>query len=95
MIIHGLGELATVSAMFFLRTFHHLSVTDPASSVLADLRHRYNKIFPFRPEFGGLPFYSTMAKIYDSVNHNVQWVTIYYPPGDTLRLRGTWLRPPG
>ena len=72
-VIHESEELATVSAMCFLRTFHHLSVTNPTSSVLADLRHRYNRIFPFEPEFDVLPFYPTMAKIHDLVNRDVQW----------------------
>ena len=72
-ITHESEELATVSAMCFFRTFHHLSVADPTSSVLTDLRQRYNRIFPFGPEFKGLPFYSTMAKIHDLLNLNVQW----------------------
>ena len=72
-VVHESEELATLSARCFLRTFHHLSVTDPASIVLTDLRHRYNKIFPFSPEFGDLSFYSTMARIHDLLNYNDQW----------------------
>ena len=71
-IIHESEELATVSAACFLRTFHHLSITDPTSGVLADLRQRYNRIFPFGPDFRGPPFYYTMAKIHDLVNRHVQ-----------------------
>ena len=71
-IMHELEELATAAAMCFLRTFHHLSVMDPTSSVLVDLRRRHIGIFPFVPEFGSLPFYSTMARIHDLVR-DVQW----------------------
>ena len=71
-IIHESEELVRVSAMCFLRTLHHLSVMDPTSSVLADLRQRYNMIFPSRPEFGSVPFYSTMAKIHDLIDRRDQ-----------------------
>ena len=72
-IIHELEELATLSAMSFLRTFHHLSVVDPTSSVLADLRQHYNTIFPFGPEFGSLQLYPTVARIHDLVSRRVLW----------------------
>ena len=73
-IMHESEELATISAACFLRTFHHLSVTDPTSSVLMDLRQQYNRLFPFTPVFRGLlPFYCTLAEIHDMVNWNVQW----------------------
>ena len=77
-VIQGLEELATVSAMCFLRTFNHLLVVDPTSSVLADLRQRYNRVLPFRTNFWGLPFYYTMAKIHGLVNQtwdprHVRW----------------------
>ena len=76
MIIQGLEELALLSAMCFLRTFHHLSVMDPTSSVLEDVRRRHNRAFPSGTSFGGLPFYLATAKIYGLVNQTwgrVQW----------------------
>ena len=72
-IIYELGGPATVSAICFLRTFHHLSVMDPTSSVLIDLHQRYIWIFRFRPKFGSLLFYPTIARIRDLVNHDIQW----------------------
>ena len=77
-IIQGLEELATLSAMCFLRTFHHLSVMDPTSSVLEDVRRRHDRVFPFGTDFGGFPLYYAMAKIYGLVNRtwgssHVQW----------------------
>ena len=72
-ITHESEELATISAACFLRTFHHLSITDPTSHVLVDLRQRFNRVFPFGPDFRGLPFYRTMAKIHSLVNPHVQW----------------------
>ena len=75
-VIQGSEELATVSAACFLRTFHHLSVTDPTSSVLGDVRRRHDRVFPFGTDFVGLPFYHAMAKILGLANrdpHHVQW----------------------
>ena len=72
-VVQGLEELATLSATCFLRTLHHLSLVDPTSSVLADVRQRYNKIFPFGIELRSLSFYSTMAKIHDLLDSNAEW----------------------
>ena len=49
----GLDQLATVSAGCFGLTFHRLSILDPTSSVLADLRRRYSKILPSHTNFEG------------------------------------------
>ena len=62
-IAEGLEEFATASVRSLLCTLHHLSVTDPTSSVLADLRRRYNVIFPYWTDFTSLPFHSTMMVI--------------------------------
>ena len=77
-IVQGLEQLATVSATCFLRTFHRLSVTDPTSSVLADVRRRYRKVFPFGADFTGLPFRYTVAGIHALVSRrwnpqHVRW----------------------
>jgi hypothetical protein len=83
-IIHGLEQLATVSAACFLCTFHHLSVMDPTSRVLKDIRQRYDSVFPPETDFGGLPFYYTMTEIRSLANRHwnprhVQWDE-YRPP---------------
>jgi hypothetical protein len=64
--MQGLEQLATVSAMCFLRTFHHLSTTNPTLPALKDVRQRYSRVFPHMTDFdfSGLPFYSTMAMIH-------------------------------
>ena len=67
-IMQGLEELVALSAICFLRAFHHLSVMDPTSSLLDDLRRRHDRIFPVGTEFRGLPFYYAMAKIHGLVN---------------------------
>ena len=77
-IMQGLEQLAAVSAICFLRTFHQLSVVDPGSSVLKDVRKRYNRVFPLQTDFRGLPFYYTITKIHALANKNwnprhVQW----------------------
>ena len=63
-IKRGFEELAAVSVSCFLRTFLHLSVTDPTSSTLADLRRHYIRTFPHWINFAGLPFRSTMTTIH-------------------------------
>jgi len=77
-VVQGLEQLAAVSAMCFLRTFHHLSVVDPDSSVLKDVRKRYNWVFPAQTDFRGLPFYFTITKIHALANeswnpHHIRW----------------------
>jgi hypothetical protein len=47
-VVEGSEQLATLSAGCLLRTLHILSLTDPRSSILEDLRRRYNSVFPFR-----------------------------------------------
>ena len=83
-VIQGLEPLATVSVGCFFHTLHHLLVTDPTSSVLSDLRRRFNGVFPPGLDFTDLPFNSTVAMIYVLVgpvgNHrNIQWHG-YRPP---------------
>ena len=68
-ITQGLEQLANLSASGFLRTFHHLIVMDPTSSVLLDLHRRYNEVFPTEVDFTGLPFHFTMNVVHTLVNH--------------------------
>jgi hypothetical protein len=77
-VMQGLEELAAVSAMCFLRTFHHLSVMDPTSNIFEDVRQRYRKVFPYWADFRGLPFHCTMTKIKSLANQrwnprDAQW----------------------
>ena len=67
MIKKGSEHLATMSAMCLFRTFHHLSVTDPTSSTLKDLRQCYDRIFPLDASFGGLPFHRIMTMVHISI----------------------------
>ena len=62
-IIQGLEQLATVSAMCLLRTFYHLSIMDPTSTVLKGVRHRYTRIFHRRGPYGS-PFDYTLDRIH-------------------------------
>ena len=77
-IKQGLKQLAIVSASSLLRAFHSLSVTDPTSSVLADLHRRYDKVFPQTTSFMGLPFRATMTVMHTLVKEGssprrIQW----------------------
>lgn len=53
----------TASAERFYRTVHHLVVTDPTSSVLEDVRRRYDKDFPRDIDFTGFPYRYTMTMV--------------------------------
>ena len=68
-VTQGLEQLATASSMCLLRTFSHLSVMDPTSIVLGDVRQRYSRIFQPTTDFDDLPFSHTFSAI-----HN-----IFYP----------------
>jgi hypothetical protein len=77
-IIQGLEQLARVSAGCFFRTFHRLSVTDPASSVLTYIRGHYERVFPPTTDFKDLPFHHAMTMINSLVTqrwdpHSVGW----------------------
>ena len=77
-IMEGGEQLAVISAKCFLRTLHHLSVTDSTSRILADLRQEYSKIFPPDIDFRGLPFCNTMTMIHIVITEHltswkVQW----------------------
>ena len=64
MIKRGFEEIATLSASSFLRTFLHLSVTDPTSNTLVDIRKHYDKVFPYLLDIRGIPTHSTITKIH-------------------------------
>ena len=55
-VIQGLEQLAMVSGICLLRAFSHLSVMDPASSVLGDVCRYYCGVFPPTTNFDSLPF---------------------------------------
>ena len=63
-IRQGSEQLSTMSARCFFRTFHHLSVKDPTSGALKDLRQCYDKLFPLDTDFRGLPFQDTMTMVH-------------------------------
>jgi hypothetical protein len=69
-VAQGSEQLVIASATSFFRTFRHLSVMDPTSSVLTDLRRRYHRILPLTADFRGLPFFHTMTKIHALVNQD-------------------------
>jgi hypothetical protein len=77
-IMGGLEQHATMAARVLCRTLCQLTVMDPTSSVLTDIRRRYNNLLPFRSYLSGIPFNSTMELIHDFVSQpwnpkNIQW----------------------
>ena len=87
-IVGGMEQLAIVSARCLFQTFRHLSTTRPTSSILADIRRRYNRIFLFHSDFRGLPLCYTMTKIHGLVNQDLirlhVWWTDYRPSDQEL-----------
>ena len=70
-MVQGMERLAAPSATFFLRTVRHLISTDPTSSMLVDLRRRYNRVFPSRwVDFRDLPSRYTMIAAHILVNQD-------------------------
>ena len=64
-VTQGLEQLAIASALCLLRTFSYLSVIDPMSGILVDIRHRYRRVFPPWINFEGLPFFHTLGSIHN------------------------------
>ena len=62
-IVHGLEQLATTSALCLLNTLSHLLVMDLTSSVVEDVHQRYIKVFSHQVDFHGHQFYHTMNAI--------------------------------
>ena len=65
-VTQGSEQLATASATCLLRTFSHLSVMDPKSRVLGDVRRRYDVTFPPDTDFRGFPFCHTLGAIHSA-----------------------------
>ena len=59
-IMQGLEELATVSALCLFSTISHLLVVNPTSNILEDICQRYLKIFPTPINFHGHQSYHTL-----------------------------------
>jgi len=66
-IMQGMEQLAEVSVTCFVLTFSHLSVMDPTSSILADIRQHYRRIFPLHLDFSGFPFLHTLGPIHEAM----------------------------
>jgi len=63
-VTQGFERLAEVSVICFFHTYSHLSVVDPTSSVLADIRQRYVKTFPPHLDISSLPLPHTFCVIH-------------------------------
>ena len=63
MVTQVLEPLATVSATCLLLTFSHLSVVDPSSDILGEVRRRYMMVFDPWTNTRGLPFPYTFCAI--------------------------------
>jgi len=59
-IMQGLEELATVSALCLFSTISHLLVVNPTSKALEDIHQHYLRIFPTPINFYGHPSYYTV-----------------------------------
>jgi len=66
-IVQGMEELAEASAMCFFLTYSRLSITDPVSSILADIRQHYRRIFPLNLDFTCLPLPHTLGTIHEAI----------------------------
>ena len=81
--VKGLEELAAMSGRSLFRTLYHLSVVDPTSSVLADIRRRYNTSFP-TGRIGSMPLSCRYTMLGVHALFTRQWIPSYVG----------WERPP-
>jgi hypothetical protein len=93
MTVRGLEQLAAMAARAFCRTLCHLTLTDPTSSVLTDLRRRYNKALPPGTDFSSVPFNCTMVLTQVFISRpwnpkNIEW------HNHTFHLHDRWWRLP-
>jgi len=89
-ITQRLELLATVSSTGFLRTYARLSVVDPTSGVLTDIRRRYVRIFQPETGFKSLPFSHTFGAIHTLFHrHQRYWWIRRGDPGPSNRERVT------
>ena len=81
----GLKELAEVSITCFFRTYSHLSIVDPMSSVLTATRQRYRRTFPSGLDLSGFPFFHAFGIVHEAfypqwgVHTSIEWED--YRPG--------------
>ena len=66
-ITQGLDQLATVSAGCLGRIFHRLSIADQTSSVLLDIRRRYNRILPPSTDITALQSHHAMTMSHEII----------------------------
>ena len=64
MVVQGLGDLATVSALGLFNTISQFLGQDLTSRVPEDLRQHHTKVFPARADFHGHQFYHTMSAVH-------------------------------
>ena len=98
-IIPGLEQLATASANSFFGTLHQIATIGPTSIVLADVKRRYNQVFPSELDFAGLQFYPTVIKFHALVDRfgtprDIQGLTADCPFRNTFHSHDVWLRTP-
>ena len=77
-VMQGLEQLAGAATRGFCRTLYHLTNMDPTSSMLVDVRRRYNKAIPPITDFRSVPFCSTMELIHALASQpgnpkNIRW----------------------
>ena len=88
-VTRGSEQLAGISAVCFLRAFSSLSVREPTSTVIRDVRHRYERAFPSRIDSRhGLPRPIVISAIHHLFAEprdrtEISW-RIYHPTADEL-----------
>jgi len=89
-VMQGLGELATASALCFFHTVSYLSIVHPALRVLEDIQQRYAKVSPANTNFHGHKLFHVMNAIHSVLirsadRRHFTWDR-YKPPNDEHAL---------
>ena len=76
-IVQEMDQLAEASAMCFFLTYSHLSIMDPISGILEDIRQRYGRIFTPDPDltYAGLPFPRILGRIHEVIHSRWEFET--------------------
>jgi hypothetical protein len=77
-VVQGMEQLAEASAMCFFLTYSHLSIIDPMSSLLVDIRQHCRRIFPPDFDFSSLPFRHTLGTIHESTLSNQELFEMFH-----------------
>jgi len=65
--VQGMKELGGASSTCLFLAYSHISITDPMTNILSDIRQRYRRVFPPDLDFGSLLFLHTLRMTHEVI----------------------------